>query len=705
MSLFVLEIGSEELPARFLPLQEAELQKRFANALEECGIACGEIRVLSSPRRAVVFLDDINPIQQEKEELISGPPQRIAYDAEGKPTKALEGFLRTNNVELKDIFLDEGPKGAYVAVRKQTGGAQSATLLQEICPAIINSLPFAKKMRWGAQSFAYARPLRWILALFDDQVVPFSVGPVTSSNMTFGHRIHGTHNKEHAGITVNTASEYLNTVRTLGGVEPDTAERRKTIVDGANAAAASLGASILWKDSLLDEVQGLCEHPVPIIGNIDPSFLEVPREALITSMESHQKSFGLEDSEGNLLPYFLTVSNTTAQDMQVVQKGWERVLRARLEDARFFWNTDLEIEFATWLEKLDNVIFIGPLGSMGNKTRRLEQLCVWLTENCTLPQTHPLPEQSDAARAGRLSKADLVSGMVGEFDTLQGIMGGIYARKKDESIAVAQALQEQYLPAGPDSAVPCTILGAFLSMADKMDTLVGCFGLSMIPTGAADPNGLRRCVLGIIRCILEFDIRLDMHAFIQKAQELYGDISWKLPTDESLQKLEEFFHARLKNYWQGQGNDTLLVEASLGAPSQDVHCAAQRLNALSKLHASEHYTAAVQTLKRVSNIIRKQGAEFDLDGIYKPALMQEAAEKKLAASLDALLPRFDSLWAEDNFEAIPQLLLEIRPDIDAFFDSVMVICEDKELRVNRLNMLKALTMRMEKFADFTALQV
>ncbi len=699
MSLFVLEIGSEEIPARFLAIEEAELQKRFSTAFEEVGIGYGHIRVLSSPRRAVVLVEDIQHVQLEKEEVVSGPPERIAYDGEGKTTKALEGFLRTNDVRLEDVFLEDTPKGKYLAVRKKIGGAQTSKLLEEICPAIIGALPFAKKMRWGSQSFAYARPLRWVLALFDADVVPFAVGPISSGRSTWGHRIHGKHG-DSIVHSVPSAQDYLPTVR-QSGVEPDAAKRRQAIIEGGNAAAAALGGKILWKESLLDEVQGLVEHPVAIIGNIDPSFLEVPREALLTSMESHQKSFGLEDANGNLLPHFLTVLNMTPQDVSIVQKGWERVLRARLEDARFFWHADLESPLDAWLTKLDSVIFLGPLGSMGDKTRRLEKLCVWLGEQCGVSG---IPSQN-AARAGRLSKADLVSGMVGEFDTLQGIMGGIYASKKGEDVAVCQALQEQYLPAGPDTAVPSSLLGALLSMADKADTLVGCFGLGMIPTGTADPNGLRRCVLAITRCILEFNMRLDVRAFFEQALSLYGEKAWKLDKEACLQKLEEFFTARVKNYLQGQGADTLLVDATLAAGSHDVWVAAQRLQALQKFHASEHYTASVQTFKRVANITRKQGQEVTLTGQYALESAQEDAEKALMQQLNELLPRFDSLWQEDNFDAIPGLLLEIRPAIDAFFDSVMVMCDDEALRLNRLNMLSALTQRMEKFADFSALQV
>ncbi len=701
MPLFVLEIGSEELPARFLPVEEAELHKRFLAAFEEIGIVHGAVCVMTTPRRAVVIVEDMQAVQSEKEEVISGPPVRVAYDADAKPTKALEGFVRTNGVQLEDVFTLETDKGAYIAVRKRTGGAQAVKLLEEICPAIITAQPFAKKMRWGAHSLAYARPLRWILALFDETVVPFTVGHVASGRVSFGHRIHGQNAEGCIEISVPTACEYLPLVREKGGVEPDAALRRACIVEKGNALAAAFGGSVLWKESLLDEVQGLCEHPVPLIGTIDPSFLEVPRQVLLTSMESHQKSFGVESSDGALLPYFLTVSNMCPVDMDVVQKGWERVLRARLEDARFFWRTDLEDTLDAWLARLDNVIFLGPLGSVGEKTRRLERLCSWLATQCDAVDV------SEAARAGRLSKADLVSGMVGEFASLQGIMGGIYARHKGETEAVALAVSEQYLPAGPETPVPTSRLGALLSLADKADTLVGCFGLNIVPTGTADPNGLRRCALGITRIILEFGLRIDVKELFAKAHEFYGEKPWKLDKDICLQKLEEFFAGRVKNYWQGQQHDVLLVEAVLNADCRDVWAAGRRLAALQHLHAGTRYVEAVQTFKRVANIIIKQqqGQENALTGQYMTALLQEDAEKTLANALDLVLPRFDALWQSDNFEEIPALLLELRPHVDALFETVMVMCDDKALRTNRLNMLKALMDRMGKFADFAALQV
>ncbi|HJA78477.1 MAG TPA: glycine--tRNA ligase subunit beta [Candidatus Desulfovibrio intestinavium] len=696
MATFVLEIGSEELPSRFLPVEEAELSARFRAALDEAAVEYGDMRVMSTPRRAVVIIENVNPVQQTREEEVAGPPVRAAYDAEGKPTKALEGFARTHGLSVADVYRIQTDKGEYVAVRKRMGGAAVRDLLAGICPAVITALPFAKRMRWGAHSLAYARPLRWLVALLDEDVVPFSVGPVTSGRETCGHRIHGP-----GPFSLASASAYLTVMAGQCAVTVDPAARREVIVKGGNELAAAAGGRVLWRDGLLEEVQGLVEHPVPLLGDFDPAYLEVPAEVLLTSMESHQKSFGIEDAQGRLMPHFLTVLNLTPQDMAVVKHGWERVLRARLEDARFFWHQDLRDTFDNWLEKLEHVIFIARLGSMADKTRRLEALCRWLAESVADGRLTP----EDAARAGRLSKADLVSGMVGEFDTLQGIMGGIYADRKGESPVVAQALREQYLPAGPESPLPSSLAGALLSLADKADTLAGCFGLGMIPTGAADPNGLRRCALGIIRIALEYGLALDVRELLARAHALYGDRAWKLDRDEALGKLAEFFTARLRNYWQSRGEDTLLVDAALGAGLTDVPSCAARLAALRDFSRAAGYAEAVQTFKRVANILRKQGGDGGLPLSWDGALLREAPEKALAATLDELLPRLDALWEKGEYAAMLNTLGEVRPAVDAFFDGVMVMAEEAELRRNRLAMLNALGSRFARLADFAALQI
>jgi glycyl-tRNA synthetase beta chain len=698
VATFVLEIGSEELPSRFLAPEEAELTARFTAALAEAGLEHGALTVMSTPRRAVVLVDDLSPEQARREEVITGPPARVARDKDGKPTKALEGFARTNNCAVEDVFTLQTEKGEYVAVRRQSGGASAGELLAALCPAVITGLPFAKRMRWATYSLAYARPLRWIVALLDDQVVPFTLGPLASGRETRGHRIHGP-----GPFAVAHAKDFLSVLTGPCGITPDPAERRRIIAAGGEAQAAAVQGKVLWKDSLLDEVQGLTEHPVPLLADFDPAYLEVPREVLLTSMESHQKSFGIEGADGKLLPHFLTVLNLTPQDMSLVKHGWERVLRARLEDARFFWRADLRENFDHWLQKLDAVIFIGGLGSMGDKTRRLEELCRWLAGACA-----PELSAEEAARAGRLSKADLVSAMVGEFDTLQGVMGGIYAARKGESATVAAALGEQYLPAGPDSPLPASLGGALLSVADKADTLAGCFGLGMAPTGTADPNGLRRCALGIIRIMLEFGLRLDARQLFAKAQQLYGDRQWKLPPHEALDKLMDFFTARLRNHFMSQGVDTPLVDAALGAGAADVRDCGARLAALTAFSKEEGYVAAVQTFKRVANILRKQAQDGHLGGDvpdhWDPALLREEPEKALAATLEALLPRLDALWTAGEHKALLDSLREVRPAVDAFFDGVMVMAEDADLRRNRLAMLRALGSRFARLADFAALQ-
>ena len=693
MSMFVLEIGTEELPSRFLPNLEKELRERFTAALSEAGYGGESLAVAATPRRSVVSIENLAAVQPVKEELVMGPPARIAYDAAGSPTKAALGFARTLGLDVADLGRQSTPKGEYLCGLKKSGGVNTADVLAGICPGIIAALPFAKQMHWGDGTFTFARPIRWILALLDSEVVPFEVGGVVSGRLTHGHRVMGP-----GPFTIAAAADFASVLGEQGGVLLKAEDRRNLVVEEGNRAAEAIGGRIIWIPALLDEVQGLVEYPLPILGDIDPVYMELPREVLITSMQTHQKSFGVEDADGKLLPHFLTVLNLKPTDLSVVKKGWERVLRARLEDARFFWKADLNATFDGWLERLDKVIFLAPLGSMGDKTRRIASLCRWLAEQVGA-------DAGLAERAGRLSKADLVSDMVGEFDTLQGIMGGIYARHKGEDEAVAAALAEQYLPSGPDTPVPATELGALLSIADKVDTLVGCFGLGMIPTGAADPYALRRCALGITRIMLDRGYRFDLRALFALARELYGERKWKFAPDAALSKLMEFLVGRVKNYFLTSGHETLLVEAIAAVSPEKVWEAGQRLAALERMSRKEDFPLAVQTFKRVTNIIRKQGAGLELNGVWQADLLQEDAEKNLAAHLEALAQAFAERQSRDDYDGMLDLLADLRPDVDALFDKVMIICDDKQLRENRLNMLKMVSMHVNTVADFSALQM
>ncbi|MEW5772656.1 MAG: glycine--tRNA ligase subunit beta [Thermodesulfobacteriota bacterium] len=695
MPEFILEIGAEEIPARCFPALNQELGTLLAAALDRAMVDHSGLTTFATPRR-IVARAELAETQRSEVELVTGPPKKIAYDAEGNPTKAAQGFAKTQGVDLADAFLHATDKGEYLAVRKTVGGARTLDILPALCRDAIAGLSFPKKMRWGSLDFGFGRPLRWVLALLGNDVVPFAVAGVASGRTTRGHRVMGP-----GPFEVASAADFFRVLKEQGRVVLDAAERRDRIVEQGDALAKAAGGTVLWKDKLLAEVTGLVESPRPILGSFDSSFLEVPREVLLTSMESHQKSFGIEGADGGLLPHFLATLNLEPKDEVLVRKGWERVLRARLEDARFFWKTDLAAGFDPWLAELDNVVFLAPLGSMGDKSRRLERLARWLGEKLA-------PDQAaDLARAGRLAKADLVSGMVGEFDELQGVMGGIYADRFGESAVVAKALYDHYLPAGPESPVPSTLAGCLLSMADKADTLAGCFGLDLAPTGANDPYALRRAVLGICRMVIEKGLRLDLGELFAAALDGYSGVQWKLSREEALAKLKAFASDRLKHYFTGKGHPTLVVEAALGAGFADVWALSARVEALASFAREADFGQAVLTFKRAANIIIKQGAEagVSLNGAFDPALLVEAQERGLADSLAALGPRFASLWAADDFPALLGLLRELRPAVDAFFDHVMVMCEDAALRRNRLNLLKALVDKLGLLADFSALQV
>ncbi len=694
MSTFTLELGFEELPARFLADLERNLKDKFNKSLEDNDLAFSEIETHASPRRACVIIRGLGQVQAWREEELVGPAVRIAYADDGSLSKAGQGFARGAGVSPEQIYTVETEKGQYIAVKKVSGGRRTQDVLADICPDLITALPFPKRMHWGSGDFLFARPLRSILALLDAEIVQFKLGTLQSDRTILGHRVHGK-----GSITINNADEYLDVVKKTGGITLIASERREIIINLANEQAEKLGGKIIWDEALLDEVQGLVEHPVPIIGDIDAKYLELPREVLLTSMQQHQKSFGLENESGELLPHFVTVLNITPPDLDLVKKGWERVLRARLEDAMFFWKADLELDFEHWLEKLNTVSFLAPLGSMGDKARRISELCAELattTKACA-------PE--NAKQAGLIAKADLVSGMVGEFDTLQGIMGSIYAYEKGISPSISVAIAEQYLPAGPDSQLPNSTIGAILSIADKVDTLVGCFGLGMIPTGTADPYALRRCALGIARIMADKQYRFNIQDIFRFSLKLYGERKWKFSEEEIINKLSEFYLTRVKNLFLSQNYETLLVEAVCSTGSFDVYETSLRLNALREMSMSNNFTASVQCFKRIANIIAKQKSNLDLTVMWEDKLLQEDAEKALAHSIKVFVADYDKMSSEDNYAELFNLLDGIRKAIDHFFDKVMVMAEDTVIRENRLRMLYSLYERLIKLADFSVLQI
>ena len=696
MAHFILEIGTEEMPARFLPILDKALEDGFVARLKELKLGFGTVRPLSTPRRLTLSIEDVAAMQEQEDVVVTGPPARIAFDAEGKPTKAGMGFARSQNVDMEEVFVKDTGKGEYLAVNKTVGGAPAGEILGRICQELIAHLPFPKKMHWETSRFTFGRPLRWFLALLDGEIVPFELAGLVAGNQTFGHRVLGP-----GPFVLAHADDYDAVIAEQGKVVLAYEDRVAGIIAKGNTLAAEVGGAIVWNDGLTRHVANLVEYPCPVLGKFDEKYLELPSEVLLTSMETHQKSFGVQGKDGRLLPYFLTVINLEPESVDLVRKGWERVLRARLDDAMFFWKADLCTDFDAWLTKLDKVTFLGPLGSMGDKSRRLERLAGLIATDLQQDMA------ADMQRAGRLAKADLVSEMVYEFDDLQGIMGGIYASQKGESKNVADALYEQYLPSGQDSECPKTVAGAILAMADKLDTLAGCFGIGKIPTGAADPLALRRCTLGVCRIILEHGFRVDSATLLGQALEGYQNVTWKCEPAQTLDKLMDFFAQRLRNYWAGKGLGTKVLDAAIGAGVHDIVALEKRLQALTLFSEEPDFGESVLTFKRADNIIRKQGesAGAPLTGSVDEELLEEEAEKILHSNLVATAKEWDRLWEADDFAGLLGQLRTLRPVVDGFFDSVMVMCEDPNLRSNRLNMLYSLVSRLGRLADFSAFQV
>ncbi|WP_027183341.1 glycine--tRNA ligase subunit beta [Desulfovibrio inopinatus] len=696
MATFLFEIGYEEMPARFLAPLAKDMRTLLAEGLEQTKIEYEDMRVNVTARRLSAEVTGMSEITRQEEEVAMGPPAKIAYDSYGAPTPAATGFAKGQGVVLEDVFVMETKKGDYLAVRKKTGGEPSLSILPSVCMHVLERLSFPKKMRWGSQDATFGRPVRWVVGLLDEKVVDFTFAGVVSGRTTYGHRVMGNGPWE-----IPTATDYESLITDQGRIVTNAQTRLDTIIQQCQALAGEVDGMPVFNDSLLQEVSGLVEAPMVVRGAFDKKYLEVPREVLLSSMEGHQKSFGIEGKNGELLPYFLTTINLVPKDLELVRKGWERVLKARLEDARFFWEADLSVSLERWLEKLEHVVFLGPLGSMGDKSRRLERLCGMFAKSVN-PQL-----LLDLSQAGRLAKADLVSEMVGEFAELQGIMGSIYTKRKGESEKTATAIGEQYLPEGPDSPVPSSLSGALLAMADKLDTMAGCFGLDMVPTGAADPYALRRAALGVCRILMEHNLHLSLSEIVDNAFAGYEGTSFRLSVEEARDKLLDFISQRLRAYFQGKGYATKVVEAALGGGVDDVPGLAARLAALDEFSQSPDFEQAVLTFKRAANIIRKQGDEagVELSGVIRPELFAEQAERDLAGALETTGPRFDELWTQSAFSDLFGLLGELRPVVDGFFDNVMVMCDDADIRVNRLNLLLALVSRLGRLADFSALQV
>jgi glycyl-tRNA synthetase beta chain len=683
MADLVLEIGTEEIPSSFIPKALEEMKALLERELQAQRIVYKEIKAMGTPRRLVLASSDVAPLQEGRSINVTGPARNIAFDKEGRPTKAALGFARGQGVAVEELQTVQTEKGEYLCVRKEEKGEETMTLLVSILPRLIASIPFSKSMRWMDLDNSFARPIHWILALFDGKIVPFQIGNVVTGNLSRGHRFMAP-----GSFQVKDISEYVRRLKnSFVIVQPE--ERRDLILAELERVAAEVSGEILPDDELLEIVTYLVEYPVAIRGGFNPEFLSLPREVLITAMREHQRYFSLRDSEGALLPFFITISNTKPKDLKVVARGNERVLQARLADAKFFFDEDRKVSLMDRLEGLKKVVYHSKLGTSYEKVQRISQLAGVLTEQIDPSLTKTVK------RAALLCKADLITGMVGEFPTLQGVMGRIYASLSGEREEVALAIHEHYLPTSAGRALPSAHPGAILSIADKLDTIAGCFGVGLIPTGTTDPYALRRQTLGIIHIILEKGYALALGQLVDKSLSL---LSGKIERARREIKADvlEFFKGRIQNLLVARGLSADAVEAALSIGFDDLVDLEGRAKALHNLKGESDFEPLAIAFKRVVNISKGQ-----ISGKIFPKRFEQDVEKELYAAFQTIGKRAEKKISQKDYASAMKELSLLRKPIDDFFNGVLVMVEEDKIKANRLSLLGKIAHLFFKIGDFS----
>jgi glycyl-tRNA synthetase beta chain len=686
MKELLLEIGTEEIPAGFVPQALIDFESLVKKELETNRIDFNGVKTFGTPRRLVLLIESISERQKDVEVTKVGPSKQAAFDSEGNPTKAAIGFAKSQSVSVESLRVIQMERGEYIcALRKETG-RPTLELFSFILPKLILSIPFQKSMRWANVPIRFARPLHWILALFGGEVIPFEVGNVRSGDVTYGHRF-----MHPDPIRVKNFQSYLQKMREAF-VIVDPVERKKMIGEGMVREGTKVSGKVLRDEELLNEVNFLVEYPVALCGNFDRSFLSLPREIIIHSMKEHQRYFPVEDEHGILLPHFVCISNTNPKDQKVVVKGNERVLKARLSDAAFFFQDDLKIPLENRLEQLKKVIFQAKLGTSYEKVMRFKELALFLGERVD-PKLREMIE-----RVSLLCKGDLVTGMVGEFPKLQGIVGREYARLSGERPEVYEAIYEHYLPAFAGDRLPSHPVGDIVSIADKMDTIVGCFGVGLVPTGTADPFGVRRQALGIIRIILEKEYSVSLSELIEESGRLLKE-KMERPFSDVKEGVLDFFRVRYQNFLLDKEYPFDVIEAVVSTSFDELLDVQHRIDALKAAREWKDFESIVIGFKRAMNILKGTPYKMEMD----PSFLSELAERNLyQAFIDAKEKVNRHLYKRDYQSALREMT-RMKGPIDEFFDQVMVMVEDETIRNNRLGLLEGIGKLFLRIADFSKL--
>lgn len=680
---FFLEIGTEEIPAGYIVPALDHLKKQLAAKLTELALPFKEIKTAATPRRLALAVSGLAPRQPDRREEVMGPPKKAAFDSDNNPTKAATGFAASRGASIDDIQIAETAKGEYLMLVVEKKGKDTAELLAEMIPTMISNTPFPKSMRWSDQPRSFARPVQWLIALFDGKIVPFSYNNCTTGNLSRGHRF-----MAEGEVEIKGFDHYLQTMLQQS-VVAEISERRQQVEDEVTEAAASVNGKIIPDPDLLDTVTNLVEIPDGVCGSFDKKFLELPNEVLITSMRVHQKYFTITDDNGTIIPNFVAVNNTAIEDRELAVAGHERVLRARLEDALFFFKEDQQQTLSQRRQNLAGVVFQAKLGTMLAKCERIEKLAIDLAAKLAAS------DKTTIQRAAHLAKADLVTDMVGEFPSLQGVVGKYYAILQGEDPAVAEAIAEHYLPLRAGSKVPKSTAGAIISMADRLDTICGCFAIGKTPTGTTDPYGLRRHALALIHIIEEHGLRLSLSHYINQSLHLYGELAGE-DKEKTSQSILNFIKGRFVNDLTSRGLDSEAVDAVTSVTFDDIIDCRLRIDALIKISSQETFTLLAGAFKRVINIIKNHD-QTEID----QTLLLEPAEKNLYQSYQKVNERVKPLVAEQNYDKALTAILEMKEDVDKFFDDVMVMAEDANLKNNRLSLLTAIARLFLQVGDFS----
>ncbi|MBN2284232.1 MAG: glycine--tRNA ligase subunit beta [Deltaproteobacteria bacterium] len=679
----LLEIGTEEIPAAFLPKAIADMEHIMERELSESRIAHGTIHAMATPRRLFISVEDVEERQEDQLVEKVGPAKRAAFDERGTPTKAALGFARGQGMDIADLITVTTDKGEYLCARKTITGGDTADILTALLPRFISAIPFQKSMRWMNLDIRFARPIHWILALYGGAVVPFRVENIDSGSRSRGHRFMAPELFEVSGI-----SDYREQLeKRYVIVDPE--ERRKRIIDEARREAGAVSGTVMEKKELLEEVMFLVEYPSTVRGSFEEEYLKLPAEVLTTAMMKHQKYFPVVDNDGNLMPYFITINNTQARDLSVVARGNEKVIRARLADARFFFEEDRKLPLEERLEYLRNVTFHSLLGTSYEKVMQFKELALTIA-GMVKPSV-----SAGVERTALLCKADLESQMVYEFPELQGVMGREYALIQGEDPIVAQAIYEHYLPTAAGGELPGTDEGAIVSIADKVDTITGCFGVNLIPTGTADPYALRRQALGVMNIIIDRGYDLDLGDVIDRSLQILSK-KLKRPPEDVKKDVLEFFRGRLENQLISQGRAYDVVDAVLVSGLSSPVRTLKKIEAVEEFKKHPDFEPLVIAFKRVVNILKN----FE-GGTVDPSDFAEEEERQLH---EAFLSIWETAGAFIDADDYPSALSEIarfRKPVDAFFETVLVMAEDEKVRRNRLSLLEEISRLFYRIADFS----